>query len=51
VESVSGNVQVLSEISGHPVAVRQGKLLATSFHPELTGDISIHQYFFEEMCR
>jgi 5'-phosphate synthase pdxT subunit len=51
VESVGSNVEVLSEVAGHPVAVRQGKLLATSFHPELTGDLSIHQYFFEEMCR
>ena len=27
------------------VAVRQGSLLATSFHPELTGDVRVHQYF------
>jgi 5'-phosphate synthase pdxT subunit len=31
--------------------VRQGNLLATSFHPELTGDLSVHQYFFDEICR
>ena len=31
-------VEVLSEVDGHPVVVRQGNLLATSFHPELTGD-------------
>ena len=51
VESVGANVEVLSEVAGHPVAVREGKLLATSFHPELTGDLSIHKFFFEEMCR
>ena len=51
VESVGSGVEVLSEVAGHPVAVRQGSLLATSFHPELTGDLSIHQYFFEEICR
>ena len=51
VESVGSGVQVLSEAAGHPVAVRQGSLLATSFHPELTGDLSIHQYFFDEICR
>ncbi len=51
VESVGKDVQVLSEAAGHPVAVRQGSLLATSFHPELTGDLSIHQYFFDEICR
>jgi pyridoxal 5'-phosphate synthase pdxT subunit len=32
-----------------PVAVRQGNLLATSFHPEVTGDWSFHRYFLEEM--
>lgn len=31
-------IEVLSEVDGHPVAVRQGNVLATSFHPELTGD-------------
>jgi pyridoxal 5'-phosphate synthase pdxT subunit len=33
------------------VAVRQGKVLATSFHPELTGDNRVHKYFVEEICR
>ena len=51
VESVGAGVEVLATASGHPVAVRQGKLLATSFHPELTGDLSVHQYFFDEICR
>ena len=51
VESVGEGVEVLATASGHPVAVRQGKLLATSFHPELTGDLSVHQYFFDEICR
>jgi hypothetical protein len=30
---------------GHPVAVRRGSMLATSFHPELTGDLRFHRYF------
>lgn len=51
VESVGAGVEVLATASGHPVAVLQGKLLATSFHPELTGDLSVHQYFFDEICR
>jgi 5'-phosphate synthase pdxT subunit len=51
VEEVGASVEVLASTSGHPVAVRQGNLLATSFHPELTGDLSVHQYFFEEICR
>jgi len=51
VEEVGSSVEVLASTGGHPVAVRQGALLATSFHPELTGDLSVHQYFFEEICR
>ena len=51
VEEVGSSVEVLASTAGHPVAVRHGKLLATSFHPELTGDLSVHQYFFEEICR
>jgi 5'-phosphate synthase pdxT subunit len=51
VESVGEKVRVLSEFQGHPVAVQQGKLLATSFHPELTSNPLVHQYFFDEICR
>lgn len=45
VESVGAQVEVLAEHDGHIVAVRQGKALATSFHPELTGDHRIHELF------
>jgi 5'-phosphate synthase pdxT subunit len=31
--------------AGHVIAVRQGPLLATSFHPEMTGDLRVHEYF------
>jgi 5'-phosphate synthase pdxT subunit len=51
VEEVGAGVEVLAAVNGHPVAVRQGKLLATSFHPELTRDTTVHQYFFDEICR
>jgi glutamine amidotransferase PdxT len=51
VEEVGKEVQVLSEVAGHAVAVRQGNLLATSFHPELTADMAVHSYFFEEICK
>jgi 5'-phosphate synthase pdxT subunit len=40
-------VEVLAELSGLPVLVRQGKLLASSFHPELTEDPRLHGYFLE----
>lgn len=38
-------VEVLARHDGQPVAVRQGSLLGTSFHPELTGDNRFHRYF------
>ena len=50
VAKLGEGVEVLSEIDGHAVAVRQGKVLATSFHPELTSDNRIHRYFIEEIC-
>ncbi len=50
VEEVGSGVEVLAVSNGHSVAVRQGKLLATSFHPELTGDLTVHQYIFDEIC-
>jgi 5'-phosphate synthase pdxT subunit len=46
VERVGTGVEVLSTLpSGAVVAVREGNLLATAFHPELTGDNSVHEYF------
>jgi len=55
VESAGPEVQVLAavEVDGrsHPVAVRQGNALATSFHPEISGDNRIHRYFLEEICQ
>jgi 5'-phosphate synthase pdxT subunit len=51
VENHSKNVEVLATAAGHPVAVRQGKVVATSFHPELTDELSVHRYFFEEICK
>jgi pyridoxal 5'-phosphate synthase pdxT subunit len=44
-ETVGANVQVLAEDAGHPVLVRQGNILASTFHPELTDDTTIHEYF------
>ncbi|MGZ6792041.1 MAG: pyridoxal 5'-phosphate synthase glutaminase subunit PdxT [Mycobacteriales bacterium] len=45
VERAGAAVHVLASVGEHPVAVRQGHLLATSFHPELTGDERMHEYF------
>jgi 5'-phosphate synthase pdxT subunit len=56
VEEIGSKVDVISSVvvpSGekHPVAVRQNHLMATSFHPELTHDLAVHRYFFEEVCK
>ncbi|MQY11925.1 Pyridoxal 5'-phosphate synthase subunit PdxT [Streptomyces sp. RB5] len=45
VESVGARADVLARHGEHAVAVRQGNLLATSFHPELTGDHRVHRLF------
>lgn len=47
VERIGPGVEVLAEAAGHPVAVRQGRVLATSFHPEVTGDRRIHRLFVD----
>jgi 5'-phosphate synthase pdxT subunit len=45
VERVGEGVRVLGRAAGRIVAVRQGHLLATAFHPELTGDLRMHRFF------
>ncbi|QKV97460.1 pyridoxal 5'-phosphate synthase glutaminase subunit PdxT [Streptomyces sp. NA02950] len=47
VESVGAAAEVLATFEGHTVAVRQGHVLATSFHPELTGDHRVHALFVD----
>jgi len=47
VEAVGEGVEVLCQLNGVPVAVRQDKILACSFHPELTEDIRFHKYFLD----
>jgi len=56
VEDVGAGVRVMGRITAGPaagriVAVRQGNLLATAFHPELTGDLRVHRYFVELVRR
>lgn len=45
VERAGPGVEVLAALDGHGVFVREGKVLGTSFHPELTGDDRLHAYF------
>jgi 5'-phosphate synthase pdxT subunit len=52
VEEVSADVRVMGRVTAGPAAgrivvVQQGNLLATAFHPELTGDLRVHRHFVE----
>jgi len=47
VEDAGSGVEVLAEVEGHPVAVRADNVLAVAFHPELTGDESLHRWVVE----
>lgn len=47
VERVGDDVEVLAHAAGHAVAVRQGRRLATAFHPEMTGDRRVHHLFVD----
>jgi pyridoxal 5'-phosphate synthase pdxT subunit len=49
VEEVGDGVEVLAEIDGHPVAVREGNVLAVAFHPELTGDGRLHAWLVDRI--
>ena len=44
VEETGEDVDVLAEVDGHPVAVRQGNILAVAFHPEIAGEPRIHSW-------
>jgi 5'-phosphate synthase pdxT subunit len=41
------DVEVLAELDGEPVLLRQGRVIVASFHPELTGDTRVHERFLE----
>jgi pyridoxal 5'-phosphate synthase pdxT subunit len=47
IASVGPGVEVLAERDGFPVLVREGKLLAATFHPELSSDRRVHQFFVD----
>lgn len=50
IDSVSDDVTVILEFEGRPVLVRQGAILAATFHPELTADTRVHDYFFHTVA-
>lgn len=45
IKAVGKNVNVLSEVDGKIVAAREGNQLVTAFHPELSDDLTVHEYF------
>jgi 5'-phosphate synthase pdxT subunit len=47
IERVGPGVKVLAEYAGRPVLVEQGRVLAATFHPELTDDTTVHRHFLE----
>jgi 5'-phosphate synthase pdxT subunit len=51
IASVGEGVEILAEVEGRIVAAREGRMLATAFHPELTADVRVHQYFIEQIIK
>jgi 5'-phosphate synthase pdxT subunit len=49
VEEIGDDVEVLAEVDGHAVAVRQGNILAVAFHPELSGDLTLHRWLLDRV--
>ncbi len=47
---LSDEVEVLAEVDGHPVVVRQGPILAMAFHPEVTGETRLHALFVRDLA-
>ncbi len=47
IERVGPGTKVLAEYAGKPVLVEQGRVLAATFHPELTGDTTVHRHFLD----
>ena len=50
VERAGKDVEILLTVRGNIVACRERNMLATSFHPELTEDLSFHRYFVDQIC-
>lgn len=50
VVEVQNGIEILARFEHQPVLLRKERILAASFHPELTGDTRIHKYFLEQVC-
>ena len=51
VESAGPDVEVLAEVDGRPVLCRQGAIMVSAFHPELTDDLRLHEMFLDSFDR
>ena len=51
IESVGEGIDVLAEDAGHPVLVQSGRVMASTFHPELTDDTTVHEYFLKQIAQ
>jgi 5'-phosphate synthase pdxT subunit len=51
IESVGQGIEVLAEDAGHPVLVCEGRVMAATFHPELTEDTTVHEYFLKQIAQ
>jgi 5'-phosphate synthase pdxT subunit len=49
VDEIGDGVEVLAEVDGHPVAVRDGNVLAVAFHPELSADLTLHRWLVDRV--
>jgi 5'-phosphate synthase pdxT subunit len=47
IEETGDGVEILATVDGHPVLIRQGRFLASTFHPEMTGDNRVHSLFLK----
>jgi 5'-phosphate synthase pdxT subunit len=50
VDEHGAGVEVLAEVDGHPVAVRQGRLMAVAFHPEISDEPRLHAWLLEQVA-
>ena len=51
IESIGNNVKILSEVQGKIIATEEKNILVTAFHPELTKDTRVHQYFINKIMK
>jgi len=51
IESIGQGIDVLAEDAGHPVLVQRGRVMAATFHPELTEDAAVHEYFLKHIAQ